>query len=153
MIKIRQTWRNVEVQIKNPLSEATPLYVTLYNVGDRSLGSLKPGEEKVCLFSLEEIEAARPLGGSWIGDKMECWLKYASGSGAGGTIDKSNIIIYQSLVIPTEVIGAGIGALTGIPVYLIAKKSNPKNRAMIAIGATIVGAVIGGAVGYLTAKQ
>lgn len=86
-----------------------------------------------------------------------------AGSGTAGVVAKTwfdDVKIYQDDVLIytnnfsnwNPYIGAGVGALAGIPAYIIAKKSTPKKRAMIAVGATIAGAVIGGAAGYLTAK-
>lgn len=68
-------------------------------------------------------------------------------------IYQNNVLIYSNDFSNwNPYIGAGIGAIAGIPAYIITKKSKPKNRAIITVGATIAGIAIGGAVGYLTAK-
>jgi len=48
-------------------------------------------------------------------------------------------------------VGAGVGALAGIPAYLIAKKRQ-KNKVIITAGATVAGVVVGTLIGFATAK-
>jgi hypothetical protein len=81
-------------------------------------------------------------------------------SGVLGTTWFDDLKIYQDDILIysddfnnwNPYIGAGVGALAGIPAYILTKKSERKKRAMIVVGASVVGAVIGGAAGFLTAK-
>ncbi len=131
-VKIKQVWGNIEATITNDLDKPLFFWINFYvngvNVLTKGGLTVPINSESSIIANKEELvknASARGITLS-LGANLQCNVDWRITEPSGNyRTENSNVITYQTLVIPTEVIAIG-GVLSllgiGVAIYFMRKK-------------------------------